>query len=155
MHCLKCLFRWRLRTAGAWFCSVLRCCCCWWWWWWWWRWWWWWWWWWWWLLFVFVFVLFCSCCFLFVLFCFYGLFGFVVVAAAAAPICLLSSFLFFSTCKSPINVWINKKHSFFLFSFFFLFLFFFFLRSPAISLGFTTFGWDFCVCDRFLIQPLR
>ena len=32
---------------------------------------------------------------------------------------------------------------------------FFFLRSPAISLGFTTFGWDFCVCDHFLIQPLR
>ena len=32
---------------------------------------------------------------------------------------------------------------------------FFFPRSPAISLGFTTFGWDFCVCDRFLIQPLR
>ena len=27
--------------------------------------------------------------------------------------------------------------------------FFFFLHSPAISLGFTTFGWDFCVCDRF------
>ena len=27
--------------------------------------------------------------------------------------------------------------------------------SPAISLGFTTFGWGFCVCDRFLIQPLR
>ena len=36
--------------------------------------------------------------------------------------------------------------------FFFLF---FFWRSPAISLGFTTFGWDFCVCDLFLIQPLR
>ena len=35
------------------------------------------------------------------------------------------------------------------------FFFVFFLRSPAISLGFTTFGWDFCVCDRFLIQPLR
>ena len=30
-----------------------------------------------------------------------------------------------------------------------------FLRSPAISLGFTTFGWDFCVCDRFWIQSLR
>ena len=29
------------------------------------------------------------------------------------------------------------------------------LRSPAISLGFTIFGWDFCVCNRFLIQPLR
>ena len=28
------------------------------------------------------------------------------------------------------------------------------LHSPAISLGFTIFGWDFCVCDR-LIQPLR
>ena len=27
----------------------------------------------------------------------------------------------------------------------------FFLRSPAISVGFTTFGWDFCVCDCFLI----
>ena len=38
---------------------------------------------------------------------------------------------------------------------FFFFFFFFFVRSPAISLGFTTFGWDFCVCDRFLIQPLR
>ena len=24
---------------------------------------------------------------------------------------------------------------------------------PAISLGSTIFGWDFCVCDRFLIQP--
>ena len=33
--------------------------------------------------------------------------------------------------------------------------FFFFWRSSAISLGFTTFGLDFCVCDRFLIQPLR
>ena len=29
------------------------------------------------------------------------------------------------------------------------------LCSPAISLGFTISGWDFCVCDRFLIQPLR
>ena len=28
-------------------------------------------------------------------------------------------------------------------------VFWVFLRSPAISLGFTTFGWDFCVCDRF------
>ena len=28
------------------------------------------------------------------------------------------------------------------------FFFFFFFRSPAISQGFTTFGWDFCVCDR-------
>ena len=38
----------------------------------------------------------------------------------------------------------------FLFLFFFFFFFFFFvLRSPAISLGFTTFGGDFCVCDRF------
>ena len=27
------------------------------------------------------------------------------------------------------------------------------LRSPAISLGFTTFGWDFCVCDRFFFNP--
>ena len=37
-----------------------------------------------------------------------------------------------------------------------IFIFFFFvLRCPAISLGFTTFGWDFCVCDHFLIQPLR
>ena len=46
---------------------------------------------------------------------------------------------------------------FILFIYFYLFIyfFFFFLRSPAISLGFTTFGWDFCVCDRFLIQPLR
>ena len=31
----------------------------------------------------------------------------------------------------------------------FFFFFFFFWRSPALSLGFTTFGWDFCVCDRF------
>ena len=38
-------------------------------------------------------------------------------------------------------------------SFFFSFFFFFFLRSPAISLGFTTFGWDFCVCDRFFFNP--
>ena len=37
----------------------------------------------------------------------------------------------------------------------FFFFFFFFWRSPAISLGFTTFGRDFCVCDRSLIQPLR
>ena len=29
------------------------------------------------------------------------------------------------------------------------------LHSPAISPGFTILGWDFCVCDRFLIQPLR
>ena len=29
------------------------------------------------------------------------------------------------------------------------------LRTPAISLGFTIFGWDLCICDRFLIQPLR
>ena len=32
----------------------------------------------------------------------------------------------------------------------FYFILLFFLRSPAISLGFTTFGWDFCVCDRFV-----
>ena len=37
---------------------------------------------------------------------------------------------------------------------FYLFIFFF-LRCPAISLGFTTLGEIFCVCDRFLIQPLR
>ena len=41
------------------------------------------------------------------------------------------------------------------FLFCFVWVFFFFWRSPAISLGFTTFGWDFCVCDCFLIQPLR
>ena len=35
------------------------------------------------------------------------------------------------------------------------FFFFFFFRSPAISLGFTTFGWDVCVCDRFLIQTIK
>ena len=29
------------------------------------------------------------------------------------------------------------------------------LRSPAISLGFTILGKKFCVCDSFLIQPLR
>ena len=31
----------------------------------------------------------------------------------------------------------------------FFFFFFFFWRSPAISLGFTTFGRDFCASDRF------
>ena len=36
-----------------------------------------------------------------------------------------------------------------------VFFLFFVFRSPAISLGFTTFWWDFCVCDHFLIQPLR
>ena len=35
------------------------------------------------------------------------------------------------------------------------FFFFFFLRSPAISLGFTTFGWDFCVCDRFFNPTIK
>ena len=29
------------------------------------------------------------------------------------------------------------------------------LLSSAISLGFTIFGWDFCICDHFLIQPLQ
>ena len=29
------------------------------------------------------------------------------------------------------------------------------LRSPAISLGFTTFGWDFCVCDRFFNPTIK
>ena len=38
---------------------------------------------------------------------------------------------------------------------FFFFFFFFFLRSPAISLGFTTFGWDFCVCDRFFNPTIK
>ena len=33
--------------------------------------------------------------------------------------------------------------------------FFFFLRSPAISLGFTTFGWDFCICDRFFNPTIK
>ena len=37
----------------------------------------------------------------------------------------------------------------FLFFCCFFFVVFCFLRSPAISLGFTTFGWDFCVCARF------
>ena len=37
---------------------------------------------------------------------------------------------------------------------FFFFFFFFFLRSPAISLGFT-FGWDFCVCDRFFNPTIK
>ena len=32
---------------------------------------------------------------------------------------------------------------------------FFFLRSPAISLGFTTFGWEFCVCDRFFNPTIK
>ena len=27
------------------------------------------------------------------------------------------------------------------------------LRSPALSLGFTIFGRDFCVCDRFFFNP--
>ena len=31
----------------------------------------------------------------------------------------------------------------------------FFLRSPAVSLGFTTFGWDFCVCDRFFNPTIK
>ena len=35
------------------------------------------------------------------------------------------------------------------------FLSFFLLRSPAISLGFTTFGWDFCVCDRFFNPTIK
>ena len=35
------------------------------------------------------------------------------------------------------------------------FFFFFFLHSPAISLGFTTFGWDFCVCDRFFNPTIK
>ena len=34
-----------------------------------------------------------------------------------------------------------------------IFFFFFFLRSPAISLGFTTLGEIFCVCDRFFFNP--
>ena len=38
---------------------------------------------------------------------------------------------------------------------FFLFFLLFFLRSPAISLGFTTFGWDFCVCDRFFNPTIK
>ena len=29
------------------------------------------------------------------------------------------------------------------------------MRSPAISLGFTTFGWDFCVCDRFFNPTIK
>ena len=33
--------------------------------------------------------------------------------------------------------------------------FFFFLRTPAISLGFTIFGWDFCVCDRFFNPTIK
>ena len=37
----------------------------------------------------------------------------------------------------------------------FFLLFFFVLRSPAISLGFTTFGWDFCVCDRFFNPTIK
>ena len=36
--------------------------------------------------------------------------------------------------------------------FFFVFVF---LRSPAISLGFTTFGRDFCVCDRFFNPTIK
>ena len=36
----------------------------------------------------------------------------------------------------------------------FFFLVFFF-RSPAISLGVTTFGWDFCVCDRFFNPTIK
>ena len=31
----------------------------------------------------------------------------------------------------------------------------FFFRSPAKSLGFTTFGWDFCVCDRFFNPTIK
>ena len=36
-----------------------------------------------------------------------------------------------------------------------MFFFFFFFHSPAISLGFTTFGWDFCVCDRFFNPTIK
>ena len=39
--------------------------------------------------------------------------------------------------------------------FFFLFFVVFFVRSPAISLGFTTSGWDFCVCDRFFHPAIK
>ena len=35
------------------------------------------------------------------------------------------------------------------------FFFFFFFAFPAISLGFTTFGWDFCVCDRFFNPTIK
>ena len=35
------------------------------------------------------------------------------------------------------------------------FFFLFFLRSPAISLGFTIFGWDFCVCDPFFNPTIK
>ena len=35
------------------------------------------------------------------------------------------------------------------------FLFLFFVRSPTVSLGFTTFVWDFCVCDRFFNPTIK
>ena len=60
----------------------------------------------------------------------------------------------FCACASVFALFVYKFICFTLCCLSFLF-FFFLVRSPAISLGFTTFGWDFCVCDRFLIQPLR
>ena len=45
----------------------------------------------------------------------------------------------------------------FYFCFVFVFGFFcwFFFRSPAISLGFTTLGWDFCECDPFFNPTIK
>ena len=51
----------------------------------------------------------------------------------------------FNSVKLNLSLTELKSH---LFECFFVFVCFFF-RSPAISLGFTTFGWDFCICDRF------
>ena len=57
-------------------------------------------------------------------------------------VCLNECLLACSTCQ--------QKSRFFLF-----FIFLFFLRSPAIFLRFTTFGWDFWVCDRFFYPTIK
>ena len=55
------------------------------------------------------------------------------------PSCTTTRSFFFFFCVPQLYLWFFCCFCFVLF----------FLRSPAISLGFTTFGWDFCVCDRF------
>ena len=69
-------------------------------------------------------------------------------------------YLSFILLAEPLNRWLPVGFLLFFFVFFlFFFLFFCFCLclfvsffvcfcSPAISLGFTAFGWDFCICDR-------